>query len=241
MKKTIYFYIYPITTLKALLIKKKRLLITNFFSLVNPIADIRRLYKIDKDFRYVVLTEFQTYTNWTKNTNNLHKYRAGLVGSLHEGAFFARFFKHSHLGTNKFNRGLDVDLELTIAQIDERKKHCVQDLTEKPGFVHYAVNSKDCFIDDEHLCEGDNDYNELVRDGFLKPNKVKQIYFRQNSLHNHTGLSLIKVVLAYVYKTPMSNVNFHNIQMEITKATATFSMLMQVCKFLFIPFNINMD
>lgn len=216
------------------------LLITNvykvFFCLVSSIADFRRLYQIDNDFRHAFLAEFQTFKNWTKHKNDLYKYRGNLVGSLREGAFFARFFKQSRLGTNNFNRGIDVDLEITLAHIREKQQHCVQDLTDKPGFTNYAGKSEDCHFFSENLIKENDDFGVLLRkDGFLKPNNVKKIFFRDNTLSNHTTpLTTVKAVFAYLYKTSMANVNIYDMKEEITKATATFSGAMQVYNYLIL-------
>lgn len=182
-----------------------------------------------------------------------------LSGSLTDGGSIARVFylinERDEESSIKIHPSVEVDLETNLAIFPREYSHCLNDISDKIGFVKFQVLGDTCFcpscISPNLLDSGKKSVKNIKFvvesvsnvNGFILPEQIKNRFFIKNSFDfkENNYLSTIKPYIAILFDKPIHSIKFFNCFEKTTKATNAIGCDVYLDNVLKISFSIDLS
>ncbi|XP_066922505.1 uncharacterized protein [Clytia hemisphaerica] len=184
-------------------------------SIVCPYKDFKDIYKMDRE----ISERIKEFEYSLKNKDVMQrKFELKMAGSISEGGFSARFFKATK------QKALELDIEFIFVQISKPSKSCVQEISEKPGFVRIKL-SGDCqnlTVPDKSKTKDHLKEVKLSEDGYIKTFSLKENWldsiFHFSTKRLKKSKKGIQWLIAFILNVPLSKITISNPFRKISKA-----------------------
>lgn len=182
--------------------------------------DFHHLHQISNEMCKLskkIATESYSYYK-SKLQSSVHF--AHIAGSLAEVSISSRLFLPSKEKADLSN--FEADIELTYAEVPSSFKHCVKELGNKPGFIHFQILFENCFCPScfKHRNNSSKmDYMKVISEsnGLLMASQIKNRGFR--SLQSYKIAEAVRIIVSVILNKPNTSITITNIFHKPTKAT----------------------
>lgn len=156
-----------------------------------------------------------------------------LAGSQQEGSSSAKLFKSNKRFEDGINRELEMDIEFTLLEIPPEYKHCVNEISNKTGFVKISANISSLLVDQMTKSNWPLRWKERIEeistvDGYISPYFLKKSILDSNTAKEYPFIENTKFFFALVYEIPYHALQFIEVQENITKATLFFQIYISI-------------
>ena len=129
---------------------------------------------------------------------------------------------------------METDVETTVGEIHTSRKHCLNDIQNKPGFARLQVISDSCYCPSCMSCPGNKfrdtspqrvqHYVQHLTDqnGFLLPKKIKRQSLEESARFKDVHVENARMVASFILDKPITAFVASNFSANLTKATINY-------------------